>query len=1418
MSKVPIRALIVFGILLSMILSHPAPTSAAPATPEAEGVYEEDFTDYASLDEVDRLDWNPFSGTVELRPGDAVPREWADLVSDGTGGVYTVWLDYRNGEPDVYMQHLDGRGNRLWEHDLRVNSDDPGNRQGPPRLARLPDGSALVAWVDGRSGIENEQDIYAQRVTAERTKAWGSDRQLNATSGDIYWRSLGLAVDGSGGAFVSWTTYVEDGPELDTDYNEVYLQRVDGDGTRLWGGDVRISFSDISWTRAYTGVDTDSGDNAVVTWHSGSTIKVHKFSSAGTPVWGSAVTLEVPDVSYGHAGWQPAVAVASSDEIYVAWRKVLWYDIYVHKLSSAGQLSWDHPAQLSDLRHTQPGNRVEIALDGNGGAVVVWDGYEGYEYTLGMWARGIGSDGTVSWESPLRLGGLSDHPAAATGPAGEVLVASDGVRFNRLRTATGDLLQEPSAWVSDASGTVGQQDPSVSYSSSTGVMVGWRSLPVSSSDGYNLRLRPFAPDGTPQWQKSVRANRQEDQVYHSEAYHTPVLPVQTSTSPSGDAFAAWTDLRPAPEGPGGPSARVQRVDTSGNLLWSSDALVDPMGGRVQGIAAMPDGGAVVSYWTSKPVTETWTYGTCLQRLASNGELLWSERVWIADQEEPSEVDLAVADDGSIYVSDAGHIWRFDEAGEEVWRRPQGPEDTVVAVDPAGKVLLVWVEWELDSYVIYAQKLNTDGSSVWTDARRISVSGYGSIGGRPGVAFDEDGYAVAVWEDGESGTIHAQRIDADGNTMWGTDLAVSADGAGRGQNDPSVTTGAAGKAYVAWTDERHGNFDVYLQGLSPDGAHLWASDLQAVSPDFSYYSEGETRSRNVNPGDEVVVEANLTGQYVLQGGNLTFYLSNDGGDHWASVTPGTTHVFTTTGSDLRWRAKMATNPYWRDDTPVLEQLRIEYTTISSEGDDYEPDDICDDASPLQVDGAVQGHTFHEPNDEDWAWFSAQEGTTYVLQTARPGANADTVLELHDVCNRAILTDTNAFGQDARLTFTASNDGTYYARVTNQDGNVHGAGTDYDLSVRTYTPNGLAVVVAGHNDGYQLQSNIDYAADQAYLTLLESGFSKDNVRYLGPSTQRDVDGNGSSDDIAATATVTNVRHAIRDWPREQGLGLGVPFYVYLMDHGHYDLFLANGNSGRVTAPRLDLWLSNLEATTGVDQVTVVIDACKSGSFIDVTDVGPDEISGPNRVVVASTTSQANAYPSAEGSLFSDAFWTAMGDNQDVWTAYRTAEAAVEARDLMQEPWLDDNGDAVANDEDGSLARGRGLAGFFGGGEPVIDWFEVSDVSGSGDAVVRAQVRDDFGLSDVYVEVYPPGYEAPEAPAGETPVVDVPTTTLTLMADDVYEGELTGLTETGSYRVVGYAVDDEENWAVPQWTLVTVGQDEQVYLPLVIRSNRN
>ena len=92
-------------------------------------------------------------------------------------------------------------------------------------------------------------------------------------------------------------------------------------------------------------------------------------------------------------------------------------------------------------------------------------------------------------------------------------------------------------------------------------------------------------------------------------------------------------------------------------------------------------------------------------------------------------------------------------------------------------------------------------------------------------------------------------------------------------------------------------------------------------------------------------------------------------------------------------------------PYKELDWLSYEATMYYGDAYEPDDSRNLAKPIQVNGAVQMRNFHVRRDQDWVWFYAQQGTSYVVETrARPiGSLADTVLELYDNTGQLLASD-------------------------------------------------------------------------------------------------------------------------------------------------------------------------------------------------------------------------------------------------------------------------------------------------------------------------------------------------------------------------------------------------------------------------------
>jgi hypothetical protein len=388
--------------------------------------------------------------------------------------------------------------------------------------------------------------------------------------------------------------------------------------------------------------------------------------------------------------------------------------------------------------------------------------------------------------------------------------------------------------------------------------------------------------------------------------------------------------------------------------------------------------------------------------------------------------------------------------------------------------------------------------------------------------------------------------------------------------------------------------------------------------------------------------------------------------------------------------------------------------------------------------------------------------------------------------------------------ALNPGANNVQVTVYDAADHSS-TDSVTIHRLGASKGAVVVVGGRNNSGSLQANIDYATNRAYRTFRNAGFDADDIFYLSPTPQ-DADNDGVNDVISPT-TWANV-HAALHWAAGQ-VGPGVPFYLYAMDHGGIEAFCADGCSvsGRVSSQDLSAWLDELEASSGCDQVTVIIEACHSGSFIDQEAAS---LSKNGRVVIASTGRTNLAYASAQGAYFSDAFFSAVVESNSLMASFSQAQGAVALTGVSQTPWLDDNGDQRFDASDGALAANRYIASAFGALSPEISSASVSKQAGTISAWVQPGNEP---LQLVWAAVYPPSFQEPTFTTMELGVPLV-----RLERDPQREGHFSGtygtFGEEGRYRVVIYAEDRAGNQALPK--LVQIGQGS-VYLPIIIGGGR-
>jgi hypothetical protein len=497
------------------------------------------------------------------------------------------------------------------------------------------------------------------------------------------------------------------------------------------------------------------------------------------------------------------------------------------------------------------------------------------------------------------------------------------------------------------------------------------------------------------------------------------------------------------------------------------------------------------------------------------------------------------------------------------------------------------------------------------------------------------------------------------------------------------------------------------------------------------------------------------------------------------------------------------------------ISVTYTVIptAADGDAYEEDNTCAQAHTLNSDGVDQTHTFHRAGDEDWLFFAAVAQTRYRIAVNIPsGSPADVELEVYRECAGALVSKfAQSFSPGVRLDITPTATAPIYLRLRNVEATVGSANVTYQVAVRPFnqvraaTNENRAVIVVGgsFNNPDRLQKNINHVTDAVYNYFRAAGYGAADITYLSSDP--------SLTNRTGPATVAALQNAITVWANQR-LTVGGQLTLYLMDHGDADKFyLDNANSQVLTPQQLDSWLDQLEAAIPELKLTVIIEACHSGSFINgEQSISKDE---PGRLVLTSTNEQLLAYASTGGAYFSDFMVATWQQGYSLHSGFKASYAAVrELSNFLQEPWLDGNGNGVPNEPaDITLASQRNTDSDSQGWAPYIVSAQGPTTIRNQRGVLQATVRDDKQVRRVWAVIKSPSYRPPEQSSELVPET-LPTIVLTAQGNESFAAEYPGFDQLGVYRIALYAEDDENHVALPKIIEVVTGS--QLFLPLVGR----
>ncbi|MBN2056104.1 carboxypeptidase regulatory-like domain-containing protein [bacterium] len=538
--------------------------------------------------------------------------QWEDIdlvdspsstVEDGIGGamvVYTAWWSVK-APPYVMAQRVSAAGTLPWGIDGLVLCNNPSNERYCARAACCGDGSGgvLACWRDLRvypgnlcvMGANLRGELGAPCSSTASTQ-WSTDTDTNLKVTDSwdYQYTQRAVADDDGSFYIAWTRYVPDDGGTREETTDIYVQKFDHTGNRMWAWDGVPVCTDERY-QCCARITPDGTGGVLLFWMDERDEESHiygqRITSAGIPAW---TTDGIRVSGLTAPGECPFTAPDGQGGSYVIWRNE---HLYCQRVGGDGSLQWPGELVLDD-GIAQSG---KIMPDGYGNAIVCWAHYD--ETTSDdVHAQKVTPAGTLPWGTSSLV--VCDHPSsqgcarlAADDAGGAFILWQDG-RTNPSQSAflqhissSGNLLwSTDGVQVSDGIGPV--QAPDVVGDGQGGVIATW------VNDGTDdLNARRFTAAGVDLWGGILEMTDDGEVYYYSDTPHQAVADGQ------GGAIAVYVA---SGETRNGSRIEIQRIAYDGTLPWGSGGIAlcttetgDRQCPRV--VECRQDFGGALAYWT-----------------------------------------------------------------------------------------------------------------------------------------------------------------------------------------------------------------------------------------------------------------------------------------------------------------------------------------------------------------------------------------------------------------------------------------------------------------------------------------------------------------------------------------------------------------------------------------------------------------------------------------------------------------------------------------------------------------------------------------------------------------------------------------------------------------------------------------------------
>jgi len=300
------------------------------------------------------------------------------ITTDNNGGAYVVWEQYdeTSGLWDVWAQHLDSLGNRLWDQNGLPVSGVYSNKRNP-KIQQCKTDGFYVVWQD----LENllDYEIIAQRMSSAGEQMWGI---FGAAVAVQQGAQINPKIDGdslTGGIYVSWADK-RNGNDFD-----IYAQRIDSLGNSLWmnGG---VVVSDAFGNQSAVDImSSSSSDGLILAWrddrNGSSDIYAQRLSIAGNEFWDAGGLLISDNPTEDELN--PNICSDGQGGAIIAWQDstINDWDVLAQRITKEGVVAWNAGGAVVSSAIEIQSHPKQIP-DGMGGAIFVWQDKRANQYDI----------------------------------------------------------------------------------------------------------------------------------------------------------------------------------------------------------------------------------------------------------------------------------------------------------------------------------------------------------------------------------------------------------------------------------------------------------------------------------------------------------------------------------------------------------------------------------------------------------------------------------------------------------------------------------------------------------------------------------------------------------------------------------------------------------------------------------------------------------------------------------------------------------------------------------------------------------------------------------------------------------------------------------------------------------------------------